>query len=447
MSQPMPDDSYFEFTPTDRSMAVLELAYPSLIRLVIDLDGEVDLQRLNDAWQLMVQRYPILACTAAWRGFSRRWMLNRDQRLPFLSESDQGGSETRPGTLECKLLGERLDVARGPIARLAALNRAGSTRLLLTVHHSVTDAWGVLATAEDLRSTYEALAQNPRFTPVLDPRPRTTRELLKHSDVTSRIKRKLLFQAERNDRQRVSSTHGQPLGDAGAKRVDGPMTYARIILPRELMAALKPVRTSRGWTVNDVLLGLLTWSWEQVFGSLDGRRSASGWVVAVDLRGLLGTVGGPGVLSGLEFVALEGIKELDLANTIAEAKRVMDQYKLSFPGLGTHIQLSILQAFAPGPIFNLCFKLGHRYRMKVKGYNRTFTNIGVLPESLALWGRSQAKDAFVLAPLGVPPSTIISASTFRENLSLNLSYQHPWLSAEQIKKLEQTMRNGVEALL
>src|SRR5918992_985847 len=65
-------ETYFDLSPTDRSMAVLDGESPVTFQVIWDLVGPVDLEALAQAWDSLAAVHPILSC-AADIGGDRAW--------------------------------------------------------------------------------------------------------------------------------------------------------------------------------------------------------------------------------------------------------------------------------------------------------------------------------------------------------------------------------------
>jgi NRPS condensation-like uncharacterized protein len=436
-----PESPYFELSPADEAMAALDYAYPSLIHVVIDLDGGLDLARLAAAWRLLPERHPILGAVASRHGRSWRWRAAAAEPSPPI-EHDEPGAAPGPeaGPVEAAYLGRTLDIDSGPVARLLVFRRSGSVRLVVTVHHAAMDARAVVQVADDLRRIYVDLESRPDLRPVADDRPRTMDDVVRRTGFPMPRLRTLFGRASVSDVVMATSWHAEPRPDRQGDTSGQAYTYEGVFLDRELMCAVAQVRRARGWTVNDVMLGLLAGCWERVFETAEPGPRTSGWIIPADLRPQLGVSGGAGVLSGLAFVALPGIDGDRPLDAVETAHAVMAGLKSSFPGLGSQVQLAALQAVAPRPLFDAIFRAGHRHRTTSKRYGRVFTNVGVLPESLGDWGASNVLGAYVVAPAGSPPSTIVTGSSFRGALTLTFGHGSGWIPRAQADALGHALR-------
>ena len=110
-------DEYFAFCIAMRSMATLDRMFPSVIHVVVDLQGAVDPDRLRQAWELLPAQHPLL--TATIRPFrDRQWAPGTSAPLEFRQVVEVDENQD-PGPQEIDLLNEYLDLTTGPPARLA----------------------------------------------------------------------------------------------------------------------------------------------------------------------------------------------------------------------------------------------------------------------------------------------------------------------------------------
>ncbi|HCH63442.1 MAG: hypothetical protein CL927_01745 [Deltaproteobacteria bacterium] len=136
---------------------------PFALDFVLELDGLLEVARLERAWQVVVTAHPGLRVRMKGRLARRRWVA--DGALPPLVSVRHPGWTARTG-LPQEALAVELDPERGPVAVLGLVPGPGAAThtLVLRVLHAVTDGRGGLAVLRDLLAVLrgESLGA-PRF--------------------------------------------------------------------------------------------------------------------------------------------------------------------------------------------------------------------------------------------------------------------------------------------
>ena len=59
----MAAEGYFDLSPTDRSMAILDRTSPVAFNAIWDVIGTVETESVDWAWQALARVHPIMTCT------------------------------------------------------------------------------------------------------------------------------------------------------------------------------------------------------------------------------------------------------------------------------------------------------------------------------------------------------------------------------------------------
>ncbi|HEX7243841.1 MAG TPA: amino acid adenylation domain-containing protein, partial [Longimicrobiaceae bacterium] len=129
------------------------------------LEGPLDAEALERAWQGAVGRHEALRAGFAWEGLPRPLqVIRREAKVPFRREDWRGLDEAgREARLQEFLTADRVegfDVGRGPLMRLA-LFRVGEEehQLVWTNHHLILDGWSLSVIFRDVLGLYAAYAR------------------------------------------------------------------------------------------------------------------------------------------------------------------------------------------------------------------------------------------------------------------------------------------------
>ncbi|MEU3166767.1 amino acid adenylation domain-containing protein [Streptosporangium sp. NPDC006930] len=129
------------------------------VRFGYRLLGELDPSALEAALRGLVARHESLRTTISSTGGEPLQVVHPAGRLavPLVTMDASGLGEEELDRLLRREVSRPFDLARGPVLRMVLLRRAEREHLLvLTVHHSVIDAWSMGVLADELSALYEA---------------------------------------------------------------------------------------------------------------------------------------------------------------------------------------------------------------------------------------------------------------------------------------------------
>lgn len=160
-------EDIYPLSPMQRGMLLETLAAPGagihVEQMHCRLSGELDLERFRHAWQLLVDRHPMLRSAFVWKEREEPLqVLLRRAALPFEERDWRDLPEVeRQRRVETFLASDRqtgFQLAKPPLLRLALL-RLGerSWRLVATHHHALMDGWCVARLVREGLENYAAL--------------------------------------------------------------------------------------------------------------------------------------------------------------------------------------------------------------------------------------------------------------------------------------------------
>ena len=243
------------------------------------LEGPLDAEALERAWQGVVARHEALRAAFAWEGVPQPiQVIRREVKVPFRAEDwrelDEAGRRVR---MEAYLETDRaqgFDLKRPPLMRLA-LFRVGEAehRLVWTHHHLILDGWSLSLLFRDVLALYEAHARGET--------PRARTKTHPYREYVEWLGRQDRARAERFWREALAGFDTATplpgvLARAGEARGQGA---ARRVLSPERTQALREQARRWGVTLSTVVQGawgllLSRWSGEEdvVFGgTVSGR--------------------------------------------------------------------------------------------------------------------------------------------------------------------------------
>jgi amino acid adenylation domain-containing protein len=244
------------------------------------LDGPLNVARLKQAWQLIVDRHPVLRTAFLWDGLDTPLQVVRQKvEIPW-EELDWRGDTANPASrLEKLSAGYRengFNLAQAPLLRLVLVRLADEKHhFIWNFHHLLTDGWSTHQVFNEVFTAYEAMVRGRR--PSLPPvRP--------FRNYVAWLKKQDMAAAEAYWREKLAGFNAPtPLHvDQFAPETAVDYAEANHYLPVEQTSALKNLAQQHRLTLNTVVQGawallLSRYSGEAdvLFGStLSGRPAA-----------------------------------------------------------------------------------------------------------------------------------------------------------------------------
>jgi hypothetical protein len=421
MAAAMATDGYFDLSPTDRSMGILDRTTPVAFHAMWDVVGPVELEAVAWAWRALARVHPILTCTididrdTTWRPGAATPPLN-------LVDGEMDIEQTI-----ARVLATPVDLVGGPIVRLTAITRADRIRFVLAAHHAAFDGAASVFMIDDLRKIYlDRLAgRKPLLEPDLSPR--TVRSSFRRNRPPMLAGPGLIAKSLDGWRRLPPSTHTDP-----SLAPTHPATgYVSMDLGPALMA-IDERRRRNSWPIDAVLVGLLESAWNEVFGR--GDDGAGVWLVSSNFRPGLGLTRGAGNLSGLEAIAIRDPEAQSVDHLIQQAAGEIAATRSGFPGLGPEL-MARSWAWMPPAVLNqgvdLMIKAGLRQR-----YTRVISNLGQFPEPLSDWGKARLSGLRYLGPMARGPYCMFVAQSQAGLPSLTVRTGPDWFTNAHATQLE-----------
>ena len=278
-------------TPAQEGLLFHALYQPGegayVVQLAVELEGALDGDALERAWQGAVDRSQALRTAFAWEGADRPLqVVRRRAAVPFARHDwralDAAAAERRFAAFVDDDRRRGFDPAVAPLTRLALFRlRDDAWRLLWTHHHLVLDGWSLPLVFRDVAALYAAFAAGE---PVRLPAPRPLRDYLAWLAGRDRAAAEAFWRAE------LAGAAPTVLPLRAGEPEDGPAVEATVALEAGETTALEAFARRHGLTVATLVQG--AWALllaryagveDVVFGTtLSGRpaelEGAAGWV-------------------------------------------------------------------------------------------------------------------------------------------------------------------------
>ena len=157
-------DEVFPLTPMQEGMLFHHLrggmADPYVAQIVLELEGDIDLDAMARAFQAACDAHPALRTAFAWEGLERPVQVVR--RVAQLAVAIHDTPESSLDTLMTTARAGGFDVARAPLARVD-LVRTGAQRaaVVFTHHHLLIDGWSLPFVLRTVFEAYERQVKVP----------------------------------------------------------------------------------------------------------------------------------------------------------------------------------------------------------------------------------------------------------------------------------------------
>ncbi|HEY0739403.1 MAG TPA: condensation domain-containing protein, partial [Herpetosiphonaceae bacterium] len=253
-----------------------------LTQINLTLRGNLDVPSFQRAWELVIERHPVLRTAFVWERRDEPFqVVYRQVRLPWaqhdLRDRSPGEQEAEIATFLGDDLRQGFALDKAPLMRLVLFQTADDThQFLWSQHHLLMDGWSLPMVIGEVFQSYEAFAQG-RDIRLPAARP--------YRDYIAWLQKQDMQQAEAFWRQNLAGfTAHTPLG------VDYPLTSdagpvenveLEVQVPSELSGQLQALTRQHGLTLNTVVQGawallLSRYSGEQdvLFGATVAGRPA-----------------------------------------------------------------------------------------------------------------------------------------------------------------------------
>lgn len=165
-------EDIYALAPLQRLMLTHAIAHPASEFLVEQfqcrIQGPLEVDRLQAAWDAVVARHPLLRACFAWEGLKQPVQVIRQNVAASIHCTDIRDKQERDGSAEAEslFLEDRrhgFDLRRAPLHRLHVVRTAQQQwRLAWTCHHLILDGWSLGIVLSELFGNYAALERDMR---------------------------------------------------------------------------------------------------------------------------------------------------------------------------------------------------------------------------------------------------------------------------------------------
>jgi NRPS condensation-like uncharacterized protein len=371
-------------------------------RILVFFDGHVDEGRLARAARLTIEAEPMLGYRFAddrWRPYWQRVDEKDWSRLFVMVECSPSDSDLFNFMVDPVL------PEQAPQIRIG-LFRSDCDILCIRSNHMAMDGGGGIQYLSLLASLYRELEKDPRYCPKANTCGRQgPRQVLKQTGLLSAIRALPKI-------QKLGSGWGIPkIGDDLSRR-----TFTIRQIEPERLAIIHSYAKEKGVTMNDVLLTAFCRS---LFIICDPPLNRCLRVeVPTNLRRYL-PAGREGVISDLSavyFLAIDRRDDESFEETLQRVHQDIDKKKRNQVELAEMLLLEL--ALLPGTFFLRRLKEYTNFKIA----HPSLSNLGLIDHEVADFGPVPVKDLQLIGPTLFPPNIGLGVNTFRQTMTLSLSY-------------------------
>jgi len=262
-------EDIYELSPMQEGMLFHTLQAPAsgvyVEQLVCTIRGALDHALFARAWQLVVDRHPVLRTAFVWEGLDRPRQVGRGTATAPIEEHDWRAlaDAEQQSALDSLIAGDRqrgFALDQAPLMRIT-LARAAADRTLMvwSHHHLLLDGWSVPIVLQEAATAYGALMRGE--TPRLPDR-RLYRDYIVWLRTRDRRAAEVAWRAEL-DGAPVST----PLPMARPATTSGAAVSTELRLTVDETRAIDAFTRAHGLTLNTTLLG----AWALLLGAYAGE--------------------------------------------------------------------------------------------------------------------------------------------------------------------------------
>ncbi|RLU03234.1 MAG: hypothetical protein D9N11_05170 [Ketobacter sp.] len=424
-------------TLLDKVNVCLEDFGDHVMHLVFDVQGKVDIKRLQQAIQLSLTQHPIMSMYLEMSGLQPRWVFHNKQTLSQLTLCELVSGVPPQSAIDEFML-KTFDYQRVPMVNVRVI-RHNTDTICIKVSCVPIDGRGFLIYVEDLLAIYEELRLNPAYRPhpgTLEQR--STKALVSYFKIPDVFA--LLYYGLRHQitDSRTAGNWQVPCNISSELK---PTYYCHQCAPGTL-ATLNLFRKQYQLSFNDVLLGayyLALYEWIQP--QSDGPFCV---LNTYDLRRYEADNAPDRVANYSSFINSNIVLQPN-ASLLQAALAVRDavgQRKHHFPGITEGPFIWPLLTFLP-------FKLGSaivKFLLKHRGEKiPVFTNVGVIPIARMLVNGKPIRNVRPYAPLEFPPKLTVTLATSGDIISFSVGYSENHFPTDRIQQLFKRMEQLIRA--
>jgi NRPS condensation-like uncharacterized protein len=398
----------FPSTIADQFNFAMNHMYVPEINLIVNLEKNLDIERLDKSLHLCLDAAPLLGCRFVPRWFRPYWQRLEQENLSTCNLIEQGGSLN-------DFIHQRMDPTAGPQIKAMVTPFNGGQQLVVKVNHQIVDGAGVKEIGYMLADIYNTLDQNPAYRPEPDLGSRGIWRVFRNylpmhffSLMASARRMKKLARRTRTN-----------LSFPTKYNLDGKSEHVIKFIEPTIVAGVRRTARSIGATLNDFLVAAMLraaarqFDWQgqndlRLIGTVDLRRHIKPWSGSTLCN-----------LSSFYLVDLERELGNSIIDTAARVKAKIDGLKQDYIGLGLSFGNYLSALPYPFVLFRYLTNLVLKKAWSLGSYPIGLTNGGSLDENRLIFKGNNIEYAYFISLVNKPPTFTCSLSSYRDKITLS----------------------------
>jgi NRPS condensation-like uncharacterized protein len=390
----------------DWFFVIISIGHDRTIRLVLELDGRLDMPRLSRALELLLHAEPVLASRFSPTLFRAYWRHRDDvdaREMCRLVETDDVPRDMHA------FMAQSIEPLTDPLVQLRVFRSAADT-VCIKLSHAAMDGGAFKQITQRLTSLYRSLRTDPSTVPPLDlANDRSQRQVIRLLPPLARVKA-FLTQPFHKKTWSFPFTGKEPADFSFMERTVG------IPVPE-----LREVLRARGATITDGIVASLARTLFDLVETAPGVPVP--FTLATDLRRFLPAPESAGLcnLSSLAWIDLYRKPGATMDETLADVHTAIEATMNDNPGIGLAVVMEVTSILG---YHGFAFFNRIRARM-AREQGREFpslSNIGVMDPKVLDFGDAQVTRARFFGPVMFPPTFYVVSGSFENTLYFTASY-------------------------
>ena len=390
----------------DWFFVIISIGHDRTIRLVLELDGRVDMPRLGRALQLLLHAEPVLASRFSPTLFRAYWRHRTDLDTHDMCRLVETDDVTRDLH---RFMAQSIEPLADPLVQLRVF-RAATDTVCIKLSHAAMDGGGFKQIVQRLTALYRSLETDPSTVPPMDlANDRSQRQVIRLLSPRARVKA-FLTQPFHKKTWSFPYTGKEPADFSFMERTVG------VPVP-----VLRDAFRAQGASIMDGIVASLARTLFDITDVAPGVPVP--FTIATDLRRFLPAPESAGLcnLSSLAWIDLVRKPGATQEDTLADVHAAIEVVMNDNPGIGLAVVMEVVSILGYHG-----FAFFNRIRAKMaRGQSREFpslSNIGVMDPKVLDFGDAQVRRARFFGPVMFPPTFFVVSGSFESTLYFTASY-------------------------
>jgi NRPS condensation-like uncharacterized protein len=387
----------------DKMQHIMARYNDHMIHVYAKFDAELDTEYLKKAFELAVEKIPVLKSRFIWGLTEPKWEVIPDFSIRDIFSYLE--IHTDPACYAEEKLLSVIDETKGAQIRIWQIRHEGADTLAILINHMCMDGADTKVFLYYVAGIYNDLVKGGDGIMPFKNGSRSAMQIYKSLSPEDYEKAMKLISYSKKQKNRIAFPY------ARSARRDRYPRINKYILDAGTFNKLKSECKVKGVSLNDVILACF---FRAAYRIIDIKPGESlGIPNMVDLRRYMANGESEGICNLTSMVVSNLGEDIgkDIHETVAKTKQSMDELKRNFPGLHGLPLLKKVLDIIPYPL--AWFLIGTFFKNPLIG----ISNIGILDEKKFAFDGAAMTEAYMTGSVKYPPYMQLALSTFRNTIT------------------------------